>query len=53
MFAMSKRWNEWKRNGNAEVVKVAGMAVLLIATIVALVAVSPGGLDLFDSLKGF
>lgn len=49
---MSKRWAEWKRNGNAEVVKAGFVAVGIIALLVALVIVSPGGIELFDTLKG-
>jgi len=49
---MGNRWNEWKRNGNAAVVKAAFVAFGIIALLVCLVAVAPGGLDLFNTLKG-
>lgn len=49
---MSKLWARWERNGNAEVVKAGLVAVGIIALLVALVIVSPGGIDLFNTLKG-
>lgn len=49
---MGKLWARWERNGNAEVVKAALVAVGIIVLLVALVAVAPGGLDLFNTLKG-
>jgi len=45
-------WNRWERNGNASVVRAVGVAIVAIGIIVALVAVSPGGIELFDTLKG-
>jgi hypothetical protein len=49
---MSKLWVRMQRNGNAEVVKAAFVAVGIIVLLVALVIVSPGGIELFDTLKG-
>lgn len=49
---MSKRWEEWKRNGTAEAVRAAGLATLCIGVLVFGVW-AVGGFQLFDSLKGF
>jgi hypothetical protein len=49
---MGKLWARWKRNGNAEVVKAAGLSIVAIGILVLLVIISPGGIELFDTLKG-
>lgn len=46
-------WERWKRNGNAEVVKAIGLLILCLLLLVAIVAVSPGSWDLFNTLEGF
>ncbi len=49
---MQKLWKRWERDGTAGVIKAAGWALLIIAIIVAGVWAT-GGLEMFDSLKGY
>ena len=49
---MGKLWKRWERNGNAAVVRAFAGAIVAIGIVVLLVVVSPGGIELFDTLKG-
>lgn len=45
-------WKRWERNGSADVVRAAVVAVVTI-TVLLLGIWAAGGLDLLDTLKGY
>lgn len=49
---MSKFWERQERNGNAGVLRALAWAVVTVVVIIGAVYAT-GGLELFDTLKGF